>query len=746
MARSTRFNIDLVCFLIIAIMGLVARVRPGAAMFFWGDIAPWMVTNDSYLEDFGLWSDQNGGVPNSLGGWLIAWFGNYLCRAFGLSGGMIDGLAYALPLAVGGSGISRLAGTLGLGSVSRILAATHYAFALDWGLIAGDSAAMSRAMFPWLMISAHMVNSSLGQRGGKWPAFLFSCLAVTYASLASSNAPQVIVCVTALFVWLLLISASDLVIHPDRTAWIKLLISKWFSVILYVLLLGGWLIVWYLYIWLFPIIGLGGSQIVTPTSVDEWSFVHGASSFRNLVIGLGFWGWQDAYFPIYTLVNNMGGRVLIGTPFWISLCAIFINKIIPVRVATGILLLVLFIMKGITEPFGDIFRTLLAWVPGMTLLREPIGKLSFLWLLLSSLLLAVSLEGLGRRRNPGVSLYALAVVVVGCSIGFSYLLSVRELRDQGTASMPGRWIEVPRDWVSMRAFTAETVASSRGRTVVLPPNDFYAVAYAWKSYAVDILPARFLKLNQIQRVNGYFTANPESSRATMALYGQILEPVVECAGLRDKAKALGVRSALIRYDLSSTTVYPLGSGPTLTVEPAKWREVLRGCGWQLAYHNPSLEFLTAPGGFSSGPVPLVSTGESVLVSASGPSEGASGAKLGASGELLARNGALATNFPAGYAFALVECVGVNVCDKMSAVRGWFAGRIVWCAPQGFGQWCKFPIDMRHPATYQVRNLWEDVYFALLIVSICSLGVIFLKELWRIVNKQISQLRDYLIKF
>ena len=191
---------------------------------------------------------------------------------------------------------------------------------------------------------------------------------------------------------------------------------------------------------------------------------------------------------------------------------------------------------------------------------------------------------------------------------------------------------------------------------------------------------------------------------------------------------------------------PLGSGPALIVEPAKWREALRGCGWQLAYHNPSLEFLTAPGGFSSGPVPLVRAGESVLVSASGPSGRASVAKSGASGELLARDGALATNFPAGYAFALVECVSANVCDKMSAVRGWFVGRIVWCAPQGFGQWCKFPIDMRHPATYQVRNLWEDVYFSLLIVSICSLGAILLKELWRIVNKKIYQLREYLIKF
>ena len=733
-------NIDFGCFLIIAILSLAARFRLGEAVYFWGDIAPWMVTNDSYFDDVGLWNNQNGGGPNNLGGWLIGWLGNYVCRAFGLSGGLIDGLAYALPFAAGGSGISRLAGTLGLGSVPRILAATHYAFALDWGLTAGDSAVVSRAVFPWLMISVHTVNRHLGQRSGKWPAFVFSCLAVTYASLASSNAPQVIVCAAALFVWLLLTSAYELIIKGDRIIRLKQIAIQWLHITIYVFLLGGWLIVWYLFVWLFPILGLGGAQVDAPTSVGAWSFVHSQSSFQNLVIGLGFWAWLEAYFPIFTLVNNMGGRVLVGIPFWLSLCAIFFNNKITTRVATIIILSVLFIMKGIHEPFGAMFRVLFEWVPGMTLLREPIGKLSFLWLLLSSLLLAVSMDGLGRRCSPGVSLYNLALVVVCCSIGFTYFLSMRELRDQGTAVMPARWVEIPSDWVSMRAFTTDEAASTHGRTIVLPPNEGYTVAYAWGAYAVDTLPARFLRLNQIQHVNGYFTANPQSSRAAMALYGKLSEPVVECDGFRDRAVALDVRSALIRYDLSSKTVMPLGSGPALIYEASRLRRVLRGCGWKVAYHNPSLEFLTAPGDYASAPVPLGRTGESVFVSANGPSRRASDAGLGMVGELLVRDGALETNFSAGYGFALVECIGVDLCDRMSAVRGWFVGRIVWCAPQGYGQWCRFPIDVLHQATYQVRNLWEDVYLALLILSIGSLGFILTNELFNRYKTHINQKR------
>ena len=704
------------------VVGLLARVRPWInGQYMSGDIMPLWPTEDSYTSDIALWSDQNGGSSNGYGGLVVLWLIRGICVTLGLNSTVLDGLGYALPPAVGGAGVAQLLSVLGVGGRGVLVAACHYAFALDWVLNNADAAQWARACAPWIAWGIICLNKHVTDPHRMRLAFVLAAFAVCYASASSANLPQTLVVFVCAFVWLVTRSGYDLAGALDRRRWVLAWLRVWGAFAVFVAGLGGWLLVWNAFIWIFPVIGVGGTSVSAPTGVAQWGWTHGNASFGNLFAGLGFWGWQEGYYGlVYRVANSVPARFVLSVPFAIAMCAQFIYRSPSVRIATLCLLLVMFLMKGIHEPFARINFWLHEYLPGMQLLREPIAKLSFLWLLFNSVLIATALQSDGTVILTRRLWRRLVFLLLWVSVIFSLMMSVREVKDAETFLIPKRWVAVPNEWHELRAFVAQTSAHDLGRTIVVPVNDFYATPYVWGSYAIDLLPSRFLRLSQIQRVNGYFVDNPESARATAALYAAIDADEPACESVNLEASTLGVGSALVRFDVGSRSARPLGSGSPMTEQSLRASVVLSACGWREAIGTATLQLLAAP---TYGSRPLGDTGDVVAGEWVNMPRSEAARQTWPVLSAPARGGErfVATTLPRGYGFALVSCDDDPACGVMSVARGWLSGAVTWCEPGESHHWCVFARSADGRAQV-VRNVWEDLYFSLLGIALFTLLV------------------------
>lgn len=721
-------NLWITFFAAVLLLSLIARVRFGPEIYMSGDLGPWWPTDNPHFEDLGIWSQQNGGELNPRGGWIVPWAANYVGHKLGLGAGLMDGLGYALPVAVGAAGVMRLAASLGIGPSASLVAASYYGSALDWSLNPADAALASRALVPWLAFGAISLNRSVGTKHATSLGVRYAIVAVAFGSIASVNAPQVVVAAATILMWILAHSISQILTQEKRFNWFVIWCWSWLKVAGFTVLFGSWLYIYYVVVWLFPIMGVGGSVVSTPTNVDRWAWTHGNASFGNLFVGVGLWGWRYEYFGVaYDLANNSVGRAILVVPSCLAMIAQFLRRSLAIKIATLTLLVVLFLMKGIHEPFADLNRTLHNNIPGMQLLREPISKLSFLWLLLNALLLGVSLHELGQKYPLRRWMSRGVYFGVWASVAFTFSLNVREVKDAGTDLMPPRWVSVPADWYEVRNFVLNSSLGKSGRTLVLPPNDFYAVPYVWNAYAVDLLPSRFLGLTQVQIMEGYFAVNQESIERIRGLVSALDDSSVDCEVLRDRVRLLGVTSALLRYDVGSRNARPLGTGPAITDGPTRWSSMLAGCGWRGVFRNPSLELLEVAASDSFAPLPVSQTGRSITFSRSGSAELGSLAAIDVTGAMMSTDGAVRTSFPGGYGFTMVGCGTDPGCGMWSIVSGWLWGRKVSCGAPMAGEWCSFRLEAADAGAYQVRNAWEDAYLALVGIGAgsCMLCVVVL---------------------
>ena len=714
-AISSKVSVLLI-FLSVFLIGLVSRVRPwDPRAYYSGDLMPWWPTDDPYFWDITVWTNQDGGTPSGMGGSVLAWALRWLAVRGGMSAAWLDGVTYALPPAIGATGVVLLLRTLGVVGAGTTLAAAHYAFNLEWVINTADAAQWARAMAPWLAWGIVQVNRWAGGPNAVRAAFGFAVIVVTFGSAGSVNLPQVVIVGACAVLWLISRTWWDLVAALDLRAWLQQWALTWGMCAVFTVLLGGWLIVWNVVVWLLPVLGVGGGMVTAPTSVQAWGWTHANASFGNLIVGLGTWAWREEYFGvIWVLTESVPGRLLIGVPFIVALLAQFANQTIRTGLVTLVLLLVIFLMKGVHEPFSIINKLMYIHMPGMQLLREPVSKLGFVWLLLNAVLLAVALSAQKPATSSQRSWRTIGLILAWVSVGFTATLRVREVRDVPTSLMPSAWVEVPADWHGARTFIAGQRVDAWGRTLVLPKNDYYAVPYVWGGYFFDGLAPRFLGLWQVQSVNGYFDANPASAQATEAIYAALALPVADCADIAQASLRLGVGSALVRYDIGSRGARPLGSGPAQVAGPTRASEILEGCGWHELYRNDTLQLLTAP---TSGPRPVGAPGATVDIGAGvSPVISSTVATISAG----SASPPIATTMPSGYGFALLECSRDGDCGALALMRAWIGGRFEWCQSRGVGEWCDFPSAELSPGVHVVRNALQDVYFVLLLVGAVTL--------------------------
>jgi hypothetical protein len=710
---------------LVLFLAVMIRVRPGSdALYMSGDAVNVWPADDLYWGDLRIWANQNGGEPNGYMGALAGWVGWQTLRFLGFDIGSADGIWDALPRILGSVGIYSLCRLARIEVWASYVAGVYFAFSVDWALNNAVAANWTRGFAPLMLVGVWRVNSACLLAFPSVIVSALSILVVVYSSLAFQNLPQVVVCLCSVFVFVLANSLWVMSNAEDTQWFISNWLKSWSQFVIEIALYGGWLWVAYWFVWIGPIFGVGGAFISTPVAVSDWAFSHGRASFDNLFLGFGYWGWGGDYFGIvYEMLNGRSMRIIMLAPFACYLLISFAKGDSSRKLLMAVMLLILFLMKGLHEPFRSINEGLYLKVPWLILIREPVAKLSFIW----STVLAMMIAYMVRDSvNNGHYWWRKFTPVVCVLLGVAIVLgvAVREISGIPTAWMPPRWVELPRDWLAARQFVVSSRLTELGRTVVLPRNNSYAVPYVWGVYAVDSLPERFLGLSQVQSAQRYTSSNRDAQEITNELYEALEGEISDCNEIYRLARKIGVKSALLRFDIGSGDARPLGSGQAVVTQVNKELGVMLGCGWETIWVSESLRVLRLRDADRTQPLPLGMVGDSVTVGLK-DSKKVAGTRFGLMDGAGVWEVAITSTVPQGLGFFLMPC-GYDACGVWDWLKYWSAVNTGACAAAVGSNWCEWSVESLPVGTYSLQNSWEHLIWvlgSLSVGSVVSAGVL-----------------------
>jgi arabinofuranan 3-O-arabinosyltransferase len=295
-----------------------------------------------------------------------------------------------------------------------------------------------------------------------------------------------------------------------------------------------------------------GDAVRAQTDVLAWSWTHRNSSLANVVRLRAHWAFPDSFY-----VGSAGslGQFPWNVMLWalpiaaVASLWLSANKRV-VRWLVGLVVVLVFVSKGVHAPFGGVNVWMFEHLPAMYLFREPFSKFGLFLALFMVVLAAMAAEGAHTKLAASSSLPRaawLAFPLVPLLVSFPvYTGSLANTNEQ---------VSVPADWFAAAANINESPL--QGRVLVLPLADFYQMPTTWGYYGIDTLPRQLITRPVIQRIpESYIGDRPQYDalmRATeRALAGN---DMVRAASLLD---ALGVSHIVLRhdYDLASTIRTP----------------------------------------------------------------------------------------------------------------------------------------------------------------------------------------------
>ena len=132
--------------------------------------------------------------------------------------------------------------------------------------------------------------------------------------------------------------------------------------------------------WIIPILNyyfLSSQTFNSTVSVGAWSWTHARASFLNLFWLNGFWGWLPEYVPYIDSYSNPVLIILVFVPFLVAASALLFKseKSRFNAYIMGAILVLLFLAKGLHEPFGQLNLLIYQNISLMSMFREPAPNL-----------------------------------------------------------------------------------------------------------------------------------------------------------------------------------------------------------------------------------------------------------------------------------------------------------------------------------------------------------------------------------
>lgn len=319
-------------------------------------------------------------------------------------------------------------------------------------------------------------------------------------------------------------------------------------------------------------------RIGAQTNVATWSWTHRNNSLWNIARMLNHWNWPNPQsFAYGSVMESWWWKPLSFIPPLGVIASPWLARRSQRRVALYLLAsaaVLVFVGKGLHEPFSGVNLFLYRHVPGMWLLREPHSKLFVLLALVYVLSWTLLLDGVNSRRsempsrpvdpagashvsNAGLDglmrridwrrvTFVTAVLLGLVALAFPYPMWTGEIVRDTNLALSSR-VKVPEGWYQL-ASTANR-QDDGGSVAVVPLDDFYQMATNWGYYGVDTMVGQLITRRVAMLSPGSYYAPPAS-------YAELLKAAEAATAAGDTTSAtalwqsLGVTQVLVRRDLA----------------------------------------------------------------------------------------------------------------------------------------------------------------------------------------------------
>ena len=386
---------------------------------------------------------------------------------------------------------------------------------------------------------------------GRRPHPLLLGLATAVVSLLALNPPLVVACL----VWVILVVVLSTAMFgrqgTQRAGILLLRATPW----------AVGLNLW----WLVPFVlsfvtGSGSSTFQAQTNVSSWAWTHARDSISNVLTLNSSWAWvYKQYYPYAASVDQPWWEPL---KFALPILAFAGPLVAPrnlrcaTKVLLGLVLVLIFVGKGLHPPLTAANSYLYRVVPGFFLLREPSAKIGPLLVLLYVGLASLTLErgvgmlasarSSGRRVIDRRSLLAATPCLAALgAIVYPWPMWSGAVIPEKRPVLPSARVHFPTEW--RQAATWFDHDHRPGKVLVLPRNDFYQMPTTWGYLGTDFTPQLTIRKPTIVRLPGnYFGDTPAYDNLTASVEQALLSG--DLAAVPPLLRSLGVTSILLRHD------------------------------------------------------------------------------------------------------------------------------------------------------------------------------------------------------
>jgi arabinofuranan 3-O-arabinosyltransferase len=310
-----------------------------------------------------------------------------------------------------------------------------------------------------------------------------------------------------------------------------------------------------------------------PSSPEDWGWTQVRNSIANIFTLNTGWGWNERiYYPYSGIYGSPVVAVAMYLPAIVSFAALVMKKRDRiVLLFAAITLLLMFLSKGIHQPFSEINRFLFENVPGVAIFREPALKLLPAASVLMALLVTASVDATSERLRRGwmravggrMRAVTRAVAIGGVTFvlaaGLALPTAAMPLATGDVVAderpvLPGTHVRVPDFWRDLAGFL--DTAPEAGAVVLLPLSDYYQMPYSWGYYGTDGWAAEMIRRPVISGGELTYIASGAAARAARSLSRAVLQGEPEQALWR--ARSLGARFIVVRDDLDRKVLERFG--------------------------------------------------------------------------------------------------------------------------------------------------------------------------------------------
>lgn len=303
------------------------------------------------------------------------------------------------------------------------------------------------------------------------------------------------------------------------------------------------------------------------TNVQAWAWTHQRSSIANVLTMFGHWSWpRTEYYGGAVVLESFPWNILRWVlPLGALLAPFLVRKVQRPRATFVAVLIVIsaLVGKGLHKPFSGVNRWMYAHVPGFWLFREPAAKVGVVLIVLYTIAFTMAVDEvvqrLENRLRVGKSEYfnanrtrtkRIQTTLIGL-VAMAPLLGVWPLWTgtivkAASSDEVGDRSALPAEW----RHVAKTINTSplRGKTLVLPIDDYYQVPTTWGYYGADNLVRRLIRRPVLQSDPQLYVGDSDVFEALMKTVEKSIV-LNDGQGTASLLRALGVSHIVVRNDI-----------------------------------------------------------------------------------------------------------------------------------------------------------------------------------------------------